>query len=161
MVLLVMTTAGAAYEQSFEQTPPGVVEVKVLPAAQTLGTGSGENYFDGSGELFRRLFGYIKRQVVAMTVPVEGRCTMDGCASFSGERTGTRASGTNRASRPRKFQSVWWRASASGWLHRKELLIGADVPGALDRRPPRLQAGGRGLWDLLEQPFCALVSETF
>jgi DNA gyrase inhibitor GyrI len=80
-----MTSRGYTYERAFERTPAGVIEVKTLPEALTLIVRSGGNYFDRSGELFRRLFRYIKRHDVAMTVPVQGEMQGTGMRFFLGK----------------------------------------------------------------------------
>jgi DNA gyrase inhibitor GyrI len=61
-----------AYEQAFEKTPVGEIEVRVLPPARLLVSEMRGKYFDRSGTLFNRLFDYIKQNRVSMTVPVEG-----------------------------------------------------------------------------------------
>lgn len=62
-----------AYEQAFEPTASGVIEVKSLPAGRLLESVSKKSYFDGSNGLFRPLFNYIQQHDIAMTTPVEAR----------------------------------------------------------------------------------------
>lgn len=62
-----------AYEEAFEPTSPGVLEVKELPAGRLLEASSDGSYFDSSNNLFRPLFNYIQRNDIAMTTPVEAR----------------------------------------------------------------------------------------
>ncbi len=62
-----------AYEKAFEKSPVGVVQVRTLPSGRLLTTETAGSYFDRSGELFRRLFDYIREHDVSMTVPVEGQ----------------------------------------------------------------------------------------
>jgi hypothetical protein len=61
----------SAYEKSFEKTPAGLIEVKTIPPAKLLVTKGQGNYFNQSGSLFTKLFDYIRKNDVAMTVPVE------------------------------------------------------------------------------------------
>jgi len=61
-----------AYEQAFTKTPEGEVAVRTLPAGRILSTTTDGSYFEQSGTLFNRLFGYIRDNDVSMTVPVEG-----------------------------------------------------------------------------------------
>lgn len=65
------TTADAAYNQAFEPTPPGEIEVKTLPAATLIRSESKGSYFDRSNGLFMPLFRYIQKRDIAMTTPVE------------------------------------------------------------------------------------------
>jgi DNA gyrase inhibitor GyrI len=57
---------------SFGKTPVGHFEVKVLPAATVMVATTSGDYFDNANGLFMTLFRYIRKQGVAMTVPVEG-----------------------------------------------------------------------------------------
>lgn len=70
MFLMIHETAHS-YEKAFEKTPVGTIEMKNLPAARTLNTSISGRYFEHSGGLFRKLFNYIKRNDVAMTIPVQ------------------------------------------------------------------------------------------
>ena len=62
-----------AYEQAFDPTDPGVIELKELPAGRLLESVSNGSYFDSSNGLFRPLFNYIQKNDIAMTTPVEAR----------------------------------------------------------------------------------------
>ena len=73
LVLLLSATFTMAYEQAFEPTAPGEIELKELPAGRLLETTSDESYFAESNQLFRPLFNYIQRNEIAMTTPVEAR----------------------------------------------------------------------------------------
>lgn len=56
----------------YDRTPPGVVEVKELPARVAYETSRDDGtFFDERRSLFRPLFGYLKRHDLRMTVPVE------------------------------------------------------------------------------------------
>ena len=68
-----MTTSVLGYEASFQPTAVDEIELKVLPAATILQTTADGQYFRNSNNLFRRLFRYIKKNEVAMTVPVVAR----------------------------------------------------------------------------------------
>jgi effector-binding domain-containing protein len=61
----------SAYENAFEQTPVGTVEIKTLPAARLLAAHGEGNYFEENNGLFRPLFRYIQANDIAMTTPVE------------------------------------------------------------------------------------------
>lgn len=73
-VLLFFATQGCSlfsYESAYQPTPVSKVETKTIPLAKTLTTRSGGDYFDRDNDLFMRLFNYIKKNDIAMTVPVE------------------------------------------------------------------------------------------
>jgi len=73
-VLFIFSTQGCSlfsYESAYEPTPVSKVETKTIPLAKTLTTKSGGDYFDRDNNLFMRLFNYIKKNDIAMTVPVE------------------------------------------------------------------------------------------
>lgn len=61
----------SAYEKAFEKTDPGTIEVKVLPEHTVIKAHKDGSYFDENNELFGKLFRYISRNDVAMTVPVK------------------------------------------------------------------------------------------
>jgi len=69
VLLMAATTFG--YERAFPQTPIGEFEIKTLPASVLLETKNEGRYFDESNGLFYRLFRYISRHDIKMTVPVE------------------------------------------------------------------------------------------
>jgi hypothetical protein len=56
---------------AFPATPPGVTELKTLPAGLLVRSETKGDYFQNDGELFRPLFRYIQRKEIAMTTPVE------------------------------------------------------------------------------------------
>ncbi|MCX7846638.1 MAG: heme-binding protein [bacterium] len=64
---------GHAYEAAYTPTPRGQVLVRQLPPATVLVTRVEAPYFAHANQLFRRLFAYIQRHGIAMTVPVEAR----------------------------------------------------------------------------------------
>ena len=72
---LLLVLAGCAmfaqYESNYPRTNPGSVEIKTLPGATILATRASGGYFDAANPLFGRLFGYLRRHDVKMTVPVE------------------------------------------------------------------------------------------
>ena len=61
----------SAYENAFDKTPVGTVEIKTLPAARLLAARGEGNYFEENNGLFRPLFRYIQANDIAMTTPVE------------------------------------------------------------------------------------------
>ena len=70
-VSLLSAGVAGAYEKAFEKTPVGESRVLELPAAKVLVTEMDGGYFSNSNKLFSRLFRYIRKNKVAMTVPVE------------------------------------------------------------------------------------------
>lgn len=68
----VMTGGQAmAYESIYPRTPVGKIEVKTLPARTALVAAAPGDAFNDRGAAFRKLFGYIKANRIAMSVPVE------------------------------------------------------------------------------------------
>ena len=60
------------YESAYQKSSVGVIEVKAIPSALTLtARGRGKNYFSSADNSFMKLFRYIQRNEVKMTVPVE------------------------------------------------------------------------------------------
>ena len=59
------------YEEVQPKTPVGKIVVLDLPPRTALETTSGEPYFSSSDGMFRRLFGYIQKNNIKMTTPVE------------------------------------------------------------------------------------------
>jgi effector-binding domain-containing protein len=70
-VSAVMALPVYSYGKAFEKTPVDQVEIKTLPQATYLVTRGEGRYFEKADPLFMRLFRYIKKHDVAMTVPVE------------------------------------------------------------------------------------------
>ncbi len=66
-----MSIRAHAIDSAFPKTPEGTVEIKKIPASTVLVTSSEGSYFDRANDLFSRLFRYIRKNEVAMTVPVE------------------------------------------------------------------------------------------
>ena len=79
----------AAYESAFEQTPVGTVEVKTLPPAITMEADTEGPYFEKANDLFRRLFRYLKKHDVTMTVPVQADVSKTKMRFFLGSDRGT------------------------------------------------------------------------
>jgi hypothetical protein len=69
--MLVIPTAGLAYEKAFEATQPGEIEIKKIPQRTLIVARRGENYFEENNTLFGQLFRYIQDHDVSMTVPVK------------------------------------------------------------------------------------------
>ena len=61
------------YDSTFDRTKPGETEVKEIPDSLALEASSGGDYFDGRNDdnTFMKLFRYIQRNEIKMTVPVE------------------------------------------------------------------------------------------
>jgi hypothetical protein len=70
-ILLAAVSSSMAYESAYSMTDAGKVEVKNLPAHVTIEAAGGGDYFERGNDLFRRLFRYIDRNKISMTVPVE------------------------------------------------------------------------------------------
>jgi hypothetical protein len=66
-----MAAGAHGYEKAFERTDVGTIEAKSLPASRVLVAAGEGGYFKNSNKLFGRLFGYIRQNEVAMTVPVQ------------------------------------------------------------------------------------------
>ena len=60
-----------AYTNIYNQTPAGEFEIKTIPAGKMLCTKAKDSYFSADNDLFMKLFRYIQREEVPMTVPVE------------------------------------------------------------------------------------------
>ena len=71
-----------AYEEAFSRSPDGEVVVRTLPAGRWIQAEAQGSYFDQSGQMFRKLFDYIKSNEVSMTVPVEGDLGSDAAMRF-------------------------------------------------------------------------------
>jgi DNA gyrase inhibitor GyrI len=69
--VLVIPTAGLAYEKAFEATQPGEIEIKKIPQRTLIVARRGESYFQENNALFGQLFRYIQDNNVSMTVPVK------------------------------------------------------------------------------------------
>jgi effector-binding domain-containing protein len=72
-LVAVLIQAGCAYERGYPRTQEEEFEVKELPPMRALIAREEGRYFDHSNRLFRRLFDYIKKNEIPMTVPVEMR----------------------------------------------------------------------------------------
>jgi hypothetical protein len=72
-LLLTLCPFAMAYEQAFPPTPPGITELKTLPAGTLLKAAAPGNYFTHSNRLFGPLFSYISANDIKMTVPVEAQ----------------------------------------------------------------------------------------
>ncbi|MDA0990925.1 MAG: heme-binding protein, partial [Verrucomicrobia bacterium] len=59
------------YEAVYEKTPVNQIQVKVIPDARVMETGTMVSYFRRDNNLFRTLFRYIDEHGLSMTVPVE------------------------------------------------------------------------------------------
>lgn len=68
---LALPLAAGATDQAFAPTKTGQIEVKQLPQSTVLIAADDAGYFDRNGQLFRRLFRFIRDNDVAMTTPVK------------------------------------------------------------------------------------------
>ena len=73
----------ASTESWYAATEPGVIEVKEIPAAKLMVAGSASAADDS---MFGRLFRYIYRHEVKMTVPVEGPIGRNEMRFYAGSR---------------------------------------------------------------------------
>src|SRR6056297_1346772 len=74
-----------AFEAAFEKTAVDTFEIKTLPAVRVLETDMPGNYFDHSGDLFKRLFSYIRKHDIDMTTPVQAEFEPSMMRFFLGE----------------------------------------------------------------------------
>jgi DNA gyrase inhibitor GyrI len=74
------------YESAYEKTPSSTYEIKRIPSSKTLVTESEGKYFDQDNSLFMRLFDYIKKNDVAMTIPVEARMNKANMVFYVGSK---------------------------------------------------------------------------
>ena len=68
-----MSLSSLGYESAFRRTPVGEGLIKEIPATTLLVTQMPGSYFENADELFMRLFRFIRRNHVKMTVPVEAK----------------------------------------------------------------------------------------
>jgi len=73
IVLALLGCEIMGYEKAYEKTPKDTVQIKQIPPSKILLTEGTGDYFTQENSLFRRLFSYIRKNDVAMTVPVEAR----------------------------------------------------------------------------------------
>lgn len=73
------------FDALYAKTKAGVIEVKTLPERTALQADeAGVSYFDRDNRLFSQLFSYIKKNDVAMTVPVEAEIEDAAMRFFAG-----------------------------------------------------------------------------
>ena len=80
-----------AYEALYPRTEAGVVEIKELPARRALAARGSGTYFKSADGVFMKLFRYIDRNQVAMTVPVEADVQENRMRFFAGADAQDRA----------------------------------------------------------------------
>jgi len=73
-----------AYESIYPKTPVGKIEVKQIPARKILAAQGKGDPFQSRNQSFGKLFNYIQRNDVAMTVPVEAGATTNTMNFFVG-----------------------------------------------------------------------------
>lgn len=72
-VVVIMSAKVFGYEAAYPPTERGAVQIRTLPAATGIVARVDGAYFAHANTLFRRLFKYIQRQGIAMTIPVEAQ----------------------------------------------------------------------------------------
>lgn len=88
-----------AYESIYPRTPVGTIEIKTLPARTCLVASAPGDAFADRGTAFMKLFGYIKEQEVAMSVPVSASVSTNEMVFYVGSNSTKRAlSSTNEVS---------------------------------------------------------------
>jgi len=80
-----------AYESMYPKTGAGDVELKELPGRRALVAGGSGTYFQTSDGVFMKLFRYIQKHEVSMTVPVEAEIQSNQMRFFAGEDTSGRS----------------------------------------------------------------------
>jgi effector-binding domain-containing protein len=86
-----VSIAGWAYEDAYEQTGVGKIEIKTLPSSMVLVTTNAGTYFDGDNRMFGTLFRYIQKNDVAMTVPVQADIEPGAMMFFVGSEDSVKA----------------------------------------------------------------------
>lgn len=84
LLLLIGAFNVRAYEEMYEATAAGEIKVKTLPARKAMTADGAGAYFDGADSVFMKLFRYIDRNNVAMTVPVESEVAENRMRFFVG-----------------------------------------------------------------------------
>lgn len=84
LLLLIGAFNVRAYEEMYEATAAGEIEVKTLPARKAMTADGSGAYFDGADSVFMKLFRYIDRNNVSMTVPVESEVAENRMRFFVG-----------------------------------------------------------------------------
>lgn len=69
-LMSMLTLPLSAYEEAFERTQKGVIEVKTIPSLHMIEAQDEKGYFDADNKMFRKLFRYISENDIAMTTPV-------------------------------------------------------------------------------------------
>ncbi len=69
--IVLVAKRAVTFDRLYERTPVGKIEVKELPARKALAAASTGSYFERDNRLFMTLFDFIKKNEIAMTVPVE------------------------------------------------------------------------------------------
>lgn len=73
-----------AYEREYDQTAVDDFEIKTIPAGKQMITRGSGNYFALADSFFMRLFRYIQKNKVSMTVPVESDLASPGMRFYIG-----------------------------------------------------------------------------
>lgn len=91
LLLTVCSLPAMAYEAMYEATEPGGIEVKQIPELKAMQAAGRGSYFETDDGVFMKLFRYIDRNDVAMTVPVESDIETNRMRFFVGTADGSRA----------------------------------------------------------------------
>jgi effector-binding domain-containing protein len=85
LTMLTGSVSASDYNTAFQKTPPGMIEIKTIPASKLIKAQTKGGYFDGDNRLFGTLFRYISRNDVAMTTPVKADITPGAMSFYIGE----------------------------------------------------------------------------
>lgn len=89
-IFAAVAATASGYQQMYDRTSPGTIEVKKIPELKSLqATGTGE-YFKTDDSVFMKLFRYIDANNVTMTVPVESDVKSNRMRFFIGDDDKTR-----------------------------------------------------------------------
>jgi glutathione peroxidase len=80
-----------ATESIYPRTPVGTIEIKTLPARTCLVASASGDAFDDRGSAFMKLFGYIKKEEIAMSIPVAASPTINEMVFYVGTNSASRA----------------------------------------------------------------------
>lgn len=133
----VCSTAAVAMaddHQTYPRTPVGTVEVKVLPASKAIAATADGSYFESGGGVFMKLFRYIDRNKIAMTVPVEVDVDSNEMRFFVAERDVTKAAEATDDVTPSEF--------------RERTILSVGLRGSYSEK--RFNAGVEALRDWIE-----------
>ena len=85
LIVALVTGCDGNYESMYGKTKVDQIEIKDLPQRTALQTAVKTNYFTGDNDMFMKLFRYIQRNEVKMTVPVEAEMEPGTMRFFAGQ----------------------------------------------------------------------------